>query len=288
MKQSVKHILALSLGALLLASCGSQRAAVATTPQVEQQTPTPGTKPATTAPATSNHVSSIAATFGSWTTLQSGGSISLSGAQKLSASVNVRMERGKSIYISVRPLGLVEAARLVVKGDSVIVLDRLHKRYVCESIKSLIGGLPADVSTLQDILLGRAFILGKGTINPGNVAGLSLRNINGSYLLQPAGTYHGYAYGFKFNAKYCITSLEVTKAQSDVPVCAVTYADVVRTVAGNIAGSAAVKASTRSGDMNFKLTYSGQSWNVPVKIDDKIPSSYKRVSAKSVMSILQQ
>lgn len=276
------RIAILCLSAVILAACGSQRAAVATTPQVKHDT-----SAATVAPKVS-HVSRIAATFGSWTTLQSGGSVSLSGAQKLSASVNVRMERGKSIYISVRPLGLVEAARLVVKGDSVIVIDRLHKRYVCESIRSMIGGLPADVGTLQDILLGRAFVLGKGTFSPGNLGSVSLRNINGSYLVQPSATYQGYGYGFKFDTKYCITSLEVTKAKNDVPVCAVSYGDVAKTVAGNVAGWAAVKATTRNGDLNFKLSYSGQTWNMPVKIDDKIPSSYQRVSAKSVMSLLQQ
>lgn len=278
-KQAIIPIIAIAVVAL--ASCGSQRAAVKSAAStVTSKSADSGVQREV------NHVSRIASTFGSWTTVQMGGTLSLSGAKSLSSSVTVRMERGKSIYISVRPLGLVEVARAVVQGDTVLLIDRMNKRYVCESIKSLIGGLPADVGTVQDILLGRAFVLGQGTLTSATASSVNMRNINGSYLLQPTATYRGYAYGFSFDSDYCITELQLTRASGDTPLCSVNYGDVTLTVAGNIAGWAGVNTTVGGSKFNFKIDYGTFSWNMPVKIDDNIPSNYSRVSAKTLLGAI--
>ena len=132
-----------------------------------------------------SHVAKIANSFGAWTTLKAGGSVSIGTSKPLSSSMQIRMERGKSIYISVRPMGIMEVARLVIVGDTLLVIDKLHKRYILESAKLLTSGIPIDVSTLQDIFLGRAFILGNGTLNSGMASLVTLANIAGTYMVRP-------------------------------------------------------------------------------------------------------
>ncbi|MDY3883268.1 MAG: hypothetical protein SOZ50_08345, partial [Sodaliphilus sp.] len=118
-----KHILPIIALSAITASCGSQKVAVPETQKVTTTTTTTTTKTTTTttttttaAPTTAqvSHVAKIANSFGAWTTLKAGGSVSIGGSKPLSSSMQIRMERGKSIYISVRPMGIMEVARLVI------------------------------------------------------------------------------------------------------------------------------------------------------------------------------
>ena len=94
------------------------------------------------------------------------------------------MERGKSIYISVRPMGIMEVGRLIIKGDTLLVIDKIHKRYILENAKLLTSGIHVDVNTLQDIFLGRAFVLGKGTLNAAMKDLVSVSDEDGAYVMQ--------------------------------------------------------------------------------------------------------
>ncbi len=108
-----KHILPIIALAAITTSCGSQKVAVPETQKVTTTTTTTTTTKTTTtttttttaAPTTAqvSHVAKIANSFGAWTTLKAGGSVSIGGSKPLSSSMQIRMERGKSIYISVRP-----------------------------------------------------------------------------------------------------------------------------------------------------------------------------------------
>ena len=257
MKKAITHItLALSL-LLGLSACGSSKSAVA-------GRPAPTGQPATTVTGTSTlketRLSAIAASFGSWNTMKAGGSVSLSGGQSLSSSMQVRMIRGKSIYISVRPLGMVEVAKMIITGDTLIVVDKLHKRYLCENVKLLTAGVPATVSTLQDIFLGRAFVLGKGTLNSGLASEVTLTHVDGSYMVQPKEQYQGFTYDFKFDQDNKIVSLEVTPATAAASTYAVDYSDVRATAAGRIAGRIDVATRVNKTDFKLKLEYGGFTW----------------------------
>lgn len=284
-----KHILPIIALAALTASCGSHKVAVPDTPKVTTTTTTTTTTVTTPVPSSAqvSHVAKIANSFGAWTTLKAGGSVAIGGPKSVSSSMQIRMERGKSIYISVRPMGIMEVARLVIVGDTLLVIDKLHKRYILESAKLLTSGIPIDVSTLQDIFLGRAFILGNGTLNSGMASMVTLSNIDGTYMVRPKEQYQGFVYDFKFDKNYRIKSLEVAPVvkSEKVATYSVDYSGVKTSLAGYIATKVNMATTIGKSPMSLALDYSGFTWNERVTIDTKIPANYTRVSGSSLLGI---
>ncbi|AHF17668.1 DUF4292 domain-containing protein [Niabella soli] len=73
-----------------------------------------------------------------------------------SFDVKVEMKKDSLIWASVTgPLG-IEGARALITKDSVRIINRLNKQYISSSYVYLQErlGLPADLSTLQDLLVG--------------------------------------------------------------------------------------------------------------------------------------
>jgi len=71
-------------------------------------------------------------------------------------NANLRMHKDSLIWVSVNAVFGIEAMRLLIKKDSVFLLDKLNKTYSARSIDYLqeVSGLPLTLSTLQDILVG--------------------------------------------------------------------------------------------------------------------------------------
>lgn len=284
-------IFLVSLMLVLATACGSQRAIVkpptpATAPSPAQHPPLQTPPPSFDSQSSSAVASDIAATFGNWTTMKAGGTVTLDGGASFSSSMQMRMIKGRSIYISVRPLGLVEVAKLVVTGDTLIVVDKLHKRYLCENVKLITNGIPADVNTLQDIFLGRAFILGEGTLNRVTASKVAATAENGVNTIKPIAQYKGFTYAFKFDSALKILSVEVVPASGAASTYAVNYGDVQYTPAGNVAGSIDVTTKLNNRNFTLKLDYSNFSWNEKVKIDTGFPRNYTKVEGSSLLKML--
>ncbi len=281
--KSTTRIIPMLLALLALAGCGSAKQAAES-----------AAKPAATATASSqgqvSPLGSIANTFGSWTTLKAGGNVGISGGKSLSSNMQVRMQRGKSIFISVRPMGLVEVARLVITGDTLLVVDKIHKRYIQEKVSLITGGIPVTVSTMQDLMLGRAFVLGQGTLSPSTTGQVTLANLNGTLQVKPKQSYNGYEYGFNFNSNHQIVSAWVApvNAAQGQSAYKLSYADVKKTVAGNVAGSIGATSQINKKDFSLKLSYSSLAWNEEVTVDTKIPAGYTRVAGDKLLNMLGQ
>lgn len=280
----IKKTLALALAATMgvaLAACGSQRAAIDTVGIATQQTP------AANEPSVTARLNAIAEATADWSTLSAGGTIGIGGAKSFSSKMQMRMERGKSIYISLRPLLGIEVGRLVVVGDSVIVIDKLHKRYIAANASLLTNGVPVDVTTLQDIFLGRPFVLGEGTFAKRLVSKVKMTRVDGSMVMEPRKQYAGFTYSFTFDTDNQMTSANVTPSGSKTATYSVKYADVkTSTPAGNVAGSVSAATKVKGQPFELYIDYGGMSWNEGVKIDTKVPGGYTRVDSKQLLNML--
>ncbi len=270
------------LTCLMLAACGSKKPAVTTT------TTTQGT---TTQPETQNPLDSykslIGNTFGAWKSLEASGSISIGGAKSLSSSMTMKMVRNKSIYISVRPMGIMEVAKLVITGDTLIVVDKIHKRYLCENVKLITSGIPADVSTVQDIFLGRAFLLGEGTYNSALASNFNLEESGDKLLLKPVEGEKDFDYEFAFDkALKLLSSTVKPRGGSKNDTYSVLYSNVKKTVAGNVPHELKVSTVMNGSTVKLGLEYKGLKWNEAVKIDTSLPKGYERMSGSSLLNML--
>jgi len=278
MKNKISKLTTIAL-AMLLVSCGSLKKTTTTQPTTsptDQTTqPTSQTDPR----------DAIIATLGDWQSLQTGGNISLKAGSNFSSAIQVRMVRDQAIYISLRPMLGIEVGKLIITADSLYAVDKIHKRYVAEKVSLLTAGIPVTVTDVQDIFLGRPFVIGMGTFTD-SMKSLMTPSTEGSNLtLTASEQYKGYGYAFSFDKSNHIISLNIVPKGSTNAAYQVKYSDVKATQAGNISHSIKVDATVDKKKLNFTLSYKDIDWDKDVKIDRKIPSSYSRMSAKDLFSL---
>ncbi|MES2646209.1 MAG: DUF4292 domain-containing protein [Bacteroidota bacterium] len=78
--------------------------------------------------------------------------------KEVSPTIFVRIKKDSIIWLSVTGLLGVEGFRLLVKPDTVIIMDKLAKKVSYKSVSYLqeLIKLPVDFGTLQDLLVGNA------------------------------------------------------------------------------------------------------------------------------------
>ena len=256
-------------------ACGTFKK-TASVPESTTTTPTSVTDPC----------SAIIATLGNWQTLQAGGNINLNAGSSFSSSIQVRMIRDQAIYISLRPLLGIEVGKLIITADSLYAVDKVHKRYIAEKVSLLTSGIPVTVSDVQDIFLGRPFVIGKGTLDE------SLKNLvtaidSGKDIYVKANeAFKGYGYAFAFNKSRQINLLSISPEGSiAAPDYVVNYSDVRKTTAGNIAHGLNAVATIENKKVSLSLSYKNIDWNGNVKIDRSLPNGYSRMSARDLFSL---
>ena len=272
------NIIILIMLAAMATGCGTFKKA-ATVPDTTTTT-------TTTPNAIADPVDAVIASLGQWHTMQTSGNIKLSAGSSFSSSIQVRMVRDEAIFISLRPMLGIEVGRLLITADSLYAVDKLHKRYIAEKVSILTSGIPVTVSDMQDIFLGRPFVIGKGTLDE------SLKNLvtaidSGKDIYVKANeAFKGYGYAFAFNKSRHINLLSISPEGSlAAPDYVVNYSDVRSTQAGNIAHGLNAVATIENKKVSLSLTYKNIDWNGNVKIDRSLPNGYSRMSARDLFSL---
>lgn len=81
--------------------------------------------------------------------------------KKFNVNAHLRMYKDSVIWLSITAILGIEGLRAYITPDSVKVLDKQNKTYTARSVSFLqeTTGLPLDLSTLQDLLLGNPVFL---------------------------------------------------------------------------------------------------------------------------------
>ncbi len=272
------NIAILIMLAAMMTACGTFKKATSNTDTTTTNTTTPQGDEI-------DSYDAVIATLGDWQTMQTGGNIKLNAGSSFSSSIQMRMVRDQAIFISLRPILGIEVGRLLITADSLYAVDKVHKRYIAEKVSILTSGIPLTVSDVQDIFLGRPFIIGKGTMNENVKAGTTVTREGNMVLLTPGEQYKGYGYTFTFDKNNRITSLDIVPVSGATAAFQVKYSDVRGTTAGNIAHGINANATVDNKKMALSLTYKDIDWNGNIKIDRSIPSGYSRMSARDLFSM---
>lgn len=270
------NIAILIMLAAMMTACGTFKKAATVPDTTSTTTTTPNT--------VTDPVDAVIATLGNWQTMQTGGNIKLSAGSSFSSAIQVRMVRDQAIFISLRPMLGIEVGRLLITADSLYAVDKVHKRYIAEKVSLLTSGIPVTVSDVQDMFLGRPFILGKGTLNETLKSQVTVGEAS-PLVLRANESYKGYGYVFNFDKTGRIASLNIAPTGNAAAAYQVKYSDVRGTSAGNIAHSIVADATIENKKMALSLTYKNIEWNGNVKIDRSLPNGYSRMSARDLFSL---
>ncbi len=130
-----------------------------------------------------------------WNDMEAGMKVSLTSPSRLNAAGKVWMKRGQWISMSVRMLGF-EVATLWVDSDSIVAVDKFHKKYLCQSTSSVLGSAGVTIADIQDMLLGRAFITGHGTATPADRQEFDFESATNGWYMLPRRQPEKFTYGF--------------------------------------------------------------------------------------------
>lgn len=227
------------------------------------------------------------AQYGDWKSLVSSGKVSfaMQGGKSMSSSMQMKMVNGRSISISIRPLLGIEMARVYIADDEIVIIDRIHKVYVKEKASLLTSGVPVDVATLQDIMLGRPHILGQGTFSAAMANEVSLEHDGATTYLLPLKQYAGFSYKYAFDEQKNIVSLDVSPAGGQ-SVYSVKYADVETSLAGKVSTKTTVDTEINGKSLSLDMNLKSMTWNTDFVDNMEIPSGYSQASGSSIIKAL--
>lgn len=212
--------------------------------------------------------------------------LSLEAPARMSLSGRAYMVRDKSIFISLRKLGF-EVAQLYVTNDSIFAVDKFNRRYLAESLESVLKKCPVNIHDIQNLLTGRPF-------TPGETATASKfifdeATEQASWLAfptrQPEPAQIGYVFSLEDN------SLSAMAVNSPAGTFTAQYADYSPTPGGSLAGNDRLTFSSEKLNVSarWKWDWSQAAWNSPGELRSfSLPArGYTRIAAASLLKSIK-
>lgn len=226
-------------------------------------------------------------TWKPWKDMEVNAKVQITSPTKLNGAGKIYMKRGEWISVSVRMLGF-EVATLWVDNDSLVAVDKFHKKYLAESTAALFGAAGVTVSDIQDLLLGRAFLSGKGTATPADRGNYDLRAAENGWYLLPRRQPEQFTYGFLVS----LTDNALRGAAVDVEgygSVSAYYSDYFESrTCGWFAQTVSVENSRgKKIAATLKWDLNGAKFNQGMNKKRNVPEGYERIPASSLSSLLK-
>lgn len=225
----------------------------------------------------------LAEASGEWSELNVPLKVEIKNPFAISGSGRAYMRRGKDIYISIRVLGF-EVAVVYVDGKTVNIADKFNRRYLSEPIENILGTASITIADIQDLLLGRVFVNGKGTFDASMLNEVKLARASGSqWTITPKSKVAGATYSFSIdNATNALKSIDVNIGKRTVSC---NYSAEAMTQCGRFMSDARVKAKANDKDIDALLrwNFSGAKFEVSESVKWKTPSGYRRINAADIL-----
>lgn len=224
--------------------------------------------------------------YKSWSDIYMPVTLSVSSPMDMSISGRATFIRDSEIHLSLRMIG-IEVAVIYINNEKIYIIDKFNKRYIEDSLSKLPGDLPVTVSNIQDMLLGRIFLPGVGTLAAADASKFILsESKDRTWTLTPRAQVKGA--DWHFNASRTnppmLTGISLKLATGEPVECV--YSDQNNTLAGLIASSLGLSTTFGSKKINVNVSWglNDAKWNTGRSIKFSAPgSSYKRISLDSLI-----
>lgn len=231
-------------------------------------------------------INAVTSSYNNWKTFTTKGKITMKGTDKASSSMQIKMIRDKFISISIRPMMGLEMWNLFLTNDSLIIIDKVKKCYVTESLANFSMGFPLTIGTMQDLFLNRAFVVGSGTLNRKNIKETIVTDYdNDIWYVTPRKKAAGFDYTFTFNEMNQLVNLTASQSFDPEPYT-VNYSDFEQTPWGYFAKEVKIDAMLGNAPFSLKLAYnSNLIWDGKVNAKINKKSKYKHISFREYLNL---
>lgn len=211
------------------------------------------------------------------------------GTRSLSSKANLRMIKDKALQVSIQPLFGVEMFRLHVTPDSIILLDRMNKQYVQESIDDIKNAYPVgfDFETLQALFSNRLFVLGKQPLETSDYKNFEFKKASDMhYLLKTKNKKSAIESTFTVNGKDRVTFTHLIQPQKNYSL-QWEYTDFVIMDGTNIYPSKMnISLESLRRKLNLGFNFTDTKINEKLEINISIPNGYKKIAISDIIKLL--
>ena len=223
-----------------------------------------------------------------YTTFSSKMNMSFStGRRVLNSRATLRIVRDEAIQLSLQPVFGIEMFRLYVQPDCFIILDRMNKRYVHESIDNIKKQFPIgfDFYTLQSLFTNALFIPEQTTISTSDYKKFKYSKSSDNYLLSARDKKSKIDYSFFVNGNDQITLAQMYMSARNYALDW-NYNEFVLTDNLFFPLEMEILARTEKRKVETSMSLSSISLNQPLTLDSSIPSSYDKVELEELIKLL--
>ncbi len=221
-----------------------------------------------------------------WTDFSASGNITVGTSSTLSSSMQIKMVRGKSISISIRPILGIEMGKLFIDKDSVTIVDKYHSIYMRESVSQFLGN-DIGLNALQNLLLSRPFDLNEGgfsVINAHNFTATAPDSDNEWEMRPKAAISSAFSYYFKM-LENNISKFYVTL--SNGRMYALNFTDYKQVSGDTVASDINARIEVSGTIVQLDIRYSKSlRWNSGIVDSISIPAGAQRYSFAQIIKSL--
>jgi hypothetical protein len=213
------------------------------------------------------------------------------GKQKKETSVDaqLRIVKDEAIQFSLRiPILGTEAFKVLITPEKILIVDRLNKQYLLESMADIKTQVPFDFDyySFEALLTNRLFIAGKKEITPPDYSTFGIRE--NDYLFTITNTdQQAIRYDFTGDYSNRIQSIQMAQEKWNSHLqCEYTHWGLT---SGKRTFPMVLNLQLEVPDDIFRTNLSFQSVDVDTDfvLDDNAPNRYKQITLKQVIRLIQ-
>lgn len=203
-------------------------------------------------------------------------------ANGMSAKGDLRIAKNKEIYLSVQAF-FIEVARVRITPDSIIALDRMHRRYFADSFSNIQqnGGNSLNFNTLQALFTNNIFLPETNAISMENVSDFNWQQEGSSLILVPRKSDF---VTFKLDKNYALTETAFT--QSKEMQLKWSYSNFSELGSNQFPHKMDINISSEKGNLKTSLDFVKIELQKPFRTDCSIPSRYSKVELSDILKLL--
>lgn len=233
----------------------------------------------------------LAQSYKAWNNVTVPVRLNMSQPKNFSISGTMKMKNGESILISARMFGF-EVASIYADNDSIIVYVKAMDMYLSEPVSALSSRYGITLADLQSLLLGQAFIPGKGAVTAGDAGKLDIgKKKNTTFSFSPRKMPKGLAWAYSAESdgtNVVLTAIAIEPTSGSPIDCM--FGDMAQSPAGTVAGAVDIATQIKNRPVSMTLLASPDKarWNEnPDIAKPKISKKARRVGPEDIMKMLK-